>query len=73
MTNIAEKTIKEWFNTLPEPYRCEAFKNTSPDILEGTQPDLPTALSESFHWWDTNEGGEYWEQLHQRILNRSIH
>lgn len=61
------KTIKEWFNTLEEPYKTQALKNTKADILSEKAEDLSDALLRAFIWIDSPEGHEYWDELEDSL------
>lgn len=66
MSTKTEKTIKEWLNELPEPYRSQAMK------YEGSHwdkelPSLKDALGSSFTWADKKEGLEYWLNLYYTL------
>ena len=59
------KTVKEWLETLDEPYRSQALENLNmnieyADILE---PSLADALSGAFTWKGTPQGHDYWSKL----------
>lgn len=73
-----EKTIKEWLESLPEPYKTQALLNleqTEKDEAEedgvriSTAPSkilvsrLSDAISQAFIWSATAEGMEYWGNL----------
>lgn len=60
---MENKTIGEWFNTLPEPIRSKALANTKNHLLlNSEQPDLCTAIKKAFIWEGTpeDEGHYYW-------------
>ena len=61
-----EKTIKEWLETLPEPYRAEALENAGESTLFETQPSLTAALYASSYWSDTPQGHDYWFDVAER-------
>ena len=52
------KTIKEWFDTLPEPYKSQAIKNTTD--LDAQESSLSRALKFAFVWDYTPEDFYYW-------------
>lgn len=58
------KTIRQWFNTMPEPYRREAFENTPTEHLEYNAQTIGGALA-IFKWRDTPQGFGYWFEVHQ--------
>jgi hypothetical protein len=63
------KTIREWFNELPQPKRARAFRAALSDPgLQGASLDfvvesLEEAISRSFEWGNTEEGYDYWAGL----------
>ena len=44
------KTLKEWFNTLPEPYRTQAIENIEEDLLSAKLGSLVESLRCGFLW-----------------------
>lgn len=65
------KTIREWLEELPEPYRtqaidnyenpeCNMYKSEDCTISEPIPKNLVDAISEAFIWCDTPEGFNYW-------------
>lgn len=55
------KTIKEWLEGLPEPYRTQALKNTK-DVMLGSQSTSSYyALKRAFRWADSPEGFDHWD------------
>jgi len=61
------KTIREWFEMLPEPYRTKALANTAPDNRTEDYPSLISALDNAFVWDETQEGGDYWHELFKTL------
>lgn len=61
------KTIKEWFNDLPEDVREKALRNTDDLRLESTELSLKSALIGAFAWEDTPEGGDYWGKIYTSL------
>ena len=57
------KTIKEWLETLEEPYRTQALNNLDSDTEDDIVLNLYTALSCAFVWESTLEGHGYWAKL----------
>lgn len=58
-----QKTVREWLEELPEPYRSQALENiANPDC----QPDpdfkceQDTSVSAAFVWGRTPQGHHYW-------------
>lgn len=65
------KTIKEWFETLPDPYKTQALEN-SIQLTGKKVPSLVGALN-SFIWSDTPQGREYWTQVKRYVqLNEPL-
>ena len=64
-----EKTIKEWYEELPEPYRTQAITNCetqSPkgyDILNSFSQCKSRAIAQGFFWQTSPEGEEYWSEI----------
>jgi tryptophanase len=61
------KTILEWLQELPEPYRSEAIENVSKTKRIEKRKCLEDALLSAFPWEETKQGGEYWNNLHTKI------
>lgn len=63
------KTIKEWLEELPEPYRTQALENS--DIIHNNNKSdsLPSALDMAFNWPQTNQGWEYWHKLFSELVS----
>lgn len=57
------KTIREWLEELPEPYRSQAFRNTPCINTDLYAPSLKYAIVRAFVWHKSPEGFEYWEKL----------
>ena len=55
-----EKTIKEWLETLPEPYRTEALENTMYKRLTFMRENLHESILSAFEWLHTTQGHAYW-------------
>ena len=54
------KTIKEWLEELPEPYRTQAINNTSEQNSLKLKSSLSDAIYSAFAWSKTPEGLQYW-------------
>lgn len=67
------KTIKQWLNELPEPYRSQALENTlnqsGEKRLKINQPSIKDALSAGFIWKDSpkEQGHDYWEKFRNTL------
>lgn len=56
------KTIRQWFEELPEPYRSQAIDNCiDPDRIESSQS---AALDLGLDWGSTPQGYDYWEEFY---------
>lgn len=62
-----KKTVKEWLQELPEPYRTKALKYAA---LEGRENkkviDMRDALIWAFYWGQTVQGKAYWANLYSK-------
>lgn len=61
------KTIKQWIEELPEPYKTQAFANADKckdkdtvDVMKLVSNPM-SAISSIFYFWETPEGGPYWQ------------
>lgn len=57
------KTIKEWLEELPEPYRSKALGYCDNPTLYSLSHSLEGTLLRAFTWDDTAEGPKYWERV----------
>lgn len=57
---MATKTIKEWFNTVEQPYREQLLNNTPKQIQNLERNSLQEAISGGFIWQYSEEGQKYW-------------
>lgn len=61
-----QKTIKQWLEELPEPYRSKALKNHAEKPIEyladTKTSDLGGAIANAFAWGGTAEGYDYWRE-----------
>jgi hypothetical protein len=64
-----EKIIKDWLNTLNEPYKSKALKQTNEDILNLYCDSLLNSLYQMFDWVSSEEGLEYWSDLTSSLEN----
>lgn len=69
MKTTEEKTVKQWLNTLKEPYKTKAIKQTNKQILKEKVDSLIVALYKMFLWKDSQEGDEYWRDLALSLEN----
>lgn len=61
------KTIKEWLEELPEPYRTQALENVSEYSLSQKDESLSEALKGAFTWIFTPQGHYYWMDLRDKL------
>lgn len=64
-----EKTLQEWYNELPEPYKSKAIE-AGKLMLHHKEPSLMDALTAGFIFMDTPDGSEYWCKLCNEINER---
>lgn len=63
------KTIREHLETLPEPYRSQALKQTPEYRLNEETTSVKSAIANAFSWMKSEEGRSYWDSLFT-MLNR---
>lgn len=61
------KTIREWIEELPEPYRTQAIDNTSESVLTVEEQSLYEAVIGAFNWKESTEGFKYWNDFHDTL------
>lgn len=61
------KTIREWLEELPEPYRTQAIENTEDELLLERVESLKKAVKCAFIWNKSPQGHEYWSELHETL------
>ena len=66
------KTIKQWFETLEEPYRTQAIENSLPGNLMAEVDSLMMAFSCGFSFKSSKEGLAYWRKFHQDLFIESL-
>lgn len=64
---MPQKTIYEWLQDLPQPYKREAVTNLTLDNAERLENNLPNALLKAFDWEKSPQGFEYWTYYHQHL------
>ena len=68
-----EKTIEQWFQELPEPYKTKALTNCQEqstidfNAADATCNKLSEAVAFGFLWQDTLEGEPYWQEVYDTI------
>ena len=60
------ETVKEWLETLPEPYRSQAIKNNNYSGNNRQVRALADAIDSAFDWDITDEGQDYWEEVYEK-------
>lgn len=68
------KTIKEWLQTLPEPYRGLALFNLKTVPMAVGRAAVPMrsladALFDAFFWDESPEGNTFWSEVHDLALS----
>ena len=58
-----EKTVKEWLNTLKEPYKSKALNQLNKDKEHIKVDNIVSALYNMFEWFYSDEGETYWHDL----------
>jgi len=69
-----EKYIKEWLETLKEPYRSQALHNYDKSKWSGRLEKtsaLSKALFRAFDWKSSSEEDQYWRKIHEDIKHNS--
>ena len=69
MKTTEEKTVKQWLNTLKDPYKTKAIRQTNKHILDSKSKDLISSLYCMFNWDNSFEGYEYWSDLASSLVN----
>lgn len=60
------KTVKEWLEELPEPYRNKALHNMKhPNKCIVT--NIKDAIMGAFVWSESKEGHDYWDNLYSSL------
>lgn len=65
---MANKTIEEWLNELPEPYKTNAIKNTPEFNKQLLVDSITMALRKGFSWDYTPQGFIYWADLYFHLM-----
>jgi hypothetical protein len=65
------KTIREWFNELPDGYKELALKNCRTTMLDTVQKDMISALARGFVWVKSDEGYEFWQEVYEHYFLQS--
>lgn len=62
------KTIREWLEELPEPYRTQAIENVVERNPFELAENIEQALWMAFSWMNSPQGGDYWCSLHDKLM-----
>lgn len=69
-----DKTYREWFNELPEPYRSQAIDNAIKQGRRNIDREIASSLSNALDlaitWGETPEGHDYWKKLEDTIRHK---
>ena len=57
------KTLQQWFEEIPEPYRTQAIANIPDKRKTQTYHSLADAVVMGFLWVDSPQGDEYWDEF----------
>lgn len=57
------KTIEQWLNELPEPYRSQALENVDEQQKKMMCVNILSAI-DIFIWSKTKQGHKYWEKIY---------
>jgi hypothetical protein len=61
------KTIREWINDLPQPYRDMALEHAKDHAIKHylniEQPTARDGLMAAFDWPETKEGSKFWSMV----------
>jgi hypothetical protein len=71
-----EKTLIEWFEMFPEPYRTQAIENTiqqtGEEKLKETAESAVAATSHCFYWSASPQGARYWVKFSDQLIRNEI-
>ena len=62
------RTIENWLQDLPEPYRSQALKNMWWEDAHTAAHSLEYALHQAFNWSKSPEGYKYWHNYHAGLV-----
>lgn len=67
------KSITDWYQEFPEPYRTQALENYDPEYelhgeYDGTRADSVIC---GFDWGESRQGIDHWNEFHNILL--SVH
>lgn len=61
------RSIVQWFGLMPEPFASQAIKNTPKHRHGNETSTMSGALMMGFMWGKTEQGFQYWDDLHRKI------
>lgn len=61
------KTIKQWLETLPEPYRGQALANLEKEESDHIVSSDCEAVNWAFNWGESPEGFEHWYAVYRHL------
>jgi hypothetical protein len=71
-----KKTLRQWFDMFPEPYRKQAIENTieleGKERLEETDKNAVEAINGGFVWKQSPQGHDYWSEFAFKIYRNEI-
>jgi hypothetical protein len=71
-----KKTLRQWFEMFPEPYRTQAIENTialsGETRLEGTYKNVVDALAIGFLWSRSPQGLMHWTKFCDQLDRNEI-
>lgn len=68
---MAKLTVKEWFNTLPSPYKQQALNNMAMHNMNERAGSSWEALNIGFSWASSIEGHDYWWDYYRKLKEES--
>lgn len=66
------KSIRQWLNELPEPYRSQALESADKKMLDNRRMRQSDALSSAFVWKRSPEKEQYWKDLWVQLLIKEM-
>ena len=63
VAKVKSKTVEQWLETLPEPYRTQALSQIDPRFTGEEDVSLSEAIRLMVDWDDTAEGFTYWNAV----------
>jgi hypothetical protein len=71
-----EKTLRQWFEMFPEPYRTQAIENTiamsGEESLKVTAQSADDALALGFIWSGSPQGLKHWTKFCDQLDRNEI-